>query len=184
MRIRPVHVIIAVLVVALVVIVIVLKGGEVPRDIETGGLATEDLGPGVQSVVLAFGDRDALSVVDERREVSVPEDKAGRAKRILEELIRGPEGRDAVGTMPRGTVVRSVVFDDAGGVFVDFSRELVANHPGGSAGELFTIRSIVRTLSLNFPDVETVRILVEGKEIETIAGHIDASAPLSVDQYR
>ena len=89
-----------------------------------------------------------------------------------------------MGTMPRGTTVRSVVFDDAGGVFVDFSRELVANHPGGSTGELFTIRSVVRTLSMNFPEVESVRFLVEGREIETVAGHIDVSGPLPVDQYR
>jgi len=183
-KVRPVHVVIGLLAVALVVTVIVLRSGEEPRDIEPGGLAQEDLGPGVQSVVLAFGDRDALALVDERREIPVPDDKAGRAKRILEELARGPEERGAVATIPRGTVVRSVVFDESGGVFVDLSREVVANHPGGSAGELFTIRSLVRTLSVNFPEIETVRILVEGKEIETIAGHIDVSAPLSVDQYR
>jgi len=183
-KIRPVHVIIAVLAVALVVVLFALRRGEEPQDVKHGTPAQEDLGPGVRSVVLTFADRDALSTVDERRDIAVPEDKAGQAKRILEELIRGPEGRDVVGTMPRGTTVRSVVFDDAGGVFVDFSRELVANHPGGSTGELFTIRSVVRTLSMNFPEVESVRFLVEGREIETVAGHIDVSGPLPVDQYR
>lgn len=184
MSVRPVHVIIAVLVLVLAVAIVVLRDREAPQEIEPREAVSEDLGPGVQSVVLAFADREGLGMAEERREIAVPEDPGERAKRILEELADGPKDRDLVRTIPKDTEVRSVVFDDAGGAFVDFSRELVANHPGGSTGELLTIRSIVRTLSANFPDVESVRVLVEGKEIETIAGHIDASMPFLVDQYR
>lgn len=184
MSVRPVHVIIAILVLVLAVAIVVLRDRETPQEIEPGAVVREDLGPGVQSVVLAFADREGESMGEERREIAVPEDPAGRAKRILEELARGPEGRDLVKTIPKDTEVLSVVFDAAGCAFVDFSRELVANHPGGSTGELLTIRSIVRTLAANFPDIESVRVLVEGKEIETIAGHIDASMPFLVDQYR
>jgi hypothetical protein len=42
----------------------------------------------------------------------------------------------------------------------------------------------VKTLALNFPDIERVSILVDGGEVETIAGHIDASVPFPVEQYR
>ncbi len=184
MSVRPVHVIIAILVLVLAVAIVVLRERETPQEIEPREAISEDLGPGVQSVVLAFADREGLGMVEERREIAVPEDPGARAKRILEELADGPKDRGLVRTIPKDTTVRSVVFDDAGGAFVDFSRELVANHPGGSTGELLTIRSIVRTLSANFPEVESVRVLVEGKEIETIAGHIDASVPFLVDQYR
>jgi len=181
---RPVHVIIAVLVLVVAVGIVMLRNREAPRDVEPGRPAEEDLGPGVQSVVLAFADKRGESMVEERREVPVPDDPAGRAQRILEELARGPKNGDGVRTLPEGTKVRSVVLDDSGCAFVDFSRELVANHPGGSTGELLTIRSIVRTLASNFPEVSSVRVLVEGREIETIAGHIDASTPFPVDQYR
>ena len=102
----------------------------------------------------------------------------------MEELARGPAGRGVVRTLPQGTQVLSVVFDDRGGAFVDFSRELVDGHPGGSTGELLTIGSVVQTLARNFPDVEEVTFLVEGRQIESIAGHLDASAPFSVSQYR
>ena len=82
------------------------------------------------------------------------------------------------------TVVNSVFFDEHGGAFVDFTRELVDKHPGGSTGELFTIRSVVQTLARNFPEVEYVAFLVDGREIETVAGHIDAAVPFDVEQYR
>jgi spore germination protein GerM len=148
------------------------------------GAAIEELGEGVQSVLLTFATSGATRTIDERREIVVPEDRASRARRILEELASGPETDGADPTIPIGTRVNSVVFDDTGGAFADFSPELVENHPGGSTGELFTIRSIVRTLALNFPDVERVSILVDGDEIETLAGHIDASVPFLVENYR
>lgn len=184
MSVRPVHIVIAVLVLAVAVGIVMLRGREASQDVEVGKPAEEDLGPGVQSIVLAFADREGVSMVEERREIAVPDDPAGRAQRVLEELVRGPKSGDGVRTLPEDTKVRSVVFDGSGCAFVDFSRELVANHPGGSTGELLTIRSVVRTLASNFPEVSSVRVLVEGREIETIAGHIDASAPFPVDQYR
>jgi germination protein M len=175
--------IIAALVVAAVVAFVALRDREPARQAATESGAQEDLGQGVQSVVMVFADREALQMVQERRDIVVPSDRAGRAKKILEELALGPEGTGAA-TIPKGTHVRSVFFDDAGGVTVDFSRELVGNHPGGSTGELMTIRSVVQTLAANFQGTRSVRFLVEGKEIETIAGHVDASVPFDVDQYR
>jgi hypothetical protein len=172
----------AVLAAAAVVITLVVREpeGEAPEE----GAALEELGEGVQSVLLSFAASGATRTIDERREIVVPEDRASKARRILEELAAGPEIDGADRTLPIGTRVNSVVFDDTGGAYVDFSSELVGNHPGGSTGELFTIRSVVRTLALNFPDVERVSILVDGEEVETIAGHIDASVPFLVENYR
>ncbi len=149
-----------------------------------GDFIEGEVGRGIQSVVVVFADGGASRLIEERREIVVPEDQPGRAKRILEELAAGPEGSTAVRTLPPGTRIISVFFDDTGGAYVDFSQELVTNHPGGSTGEIFTIHSVVATLARNFPDVECVRFLVEGEEIETIAGHLDATVPFRVDQYR
>ena len=165
-----------------VVVTLCMKGPD--EQLSDDGVAVEELGDGVQSVRLAFASRGAGRSVEERREIVVMEDSASRARRIMEELAAGPTGTDADGTIPDGSRVLSVFFDGTGGAFVDFSSEFVDNHPGGSAGELFTIRSVVKTFALNFPDVERVSILVEGKELETIAGHIDASVPFPVEQYR
>jgi hypothetical protein len=175
--------IVVALVVVAAVLIYVLRDREPPAEIPEGGVLDEEIGRGIQSVTLVFADRAASGMVGERREITVPQDRAGRGKRILSELANGP-AESGVRTLPYGTRVLSVFFDEQGGVFVDFSRELVDNHPGGSTGELFTIRSVVRTLTANFPDIESVRFLVEGEEVETIAGHIDASVPFLVQNYR
>jgi hypothetical protein len=173
-----------VVVLAAVAVIVTLCMREPDEQVTDEGVGVEELGDGVQSVRLAFASRGAGRMIEERREIVVMEDPASRAKKILEELAEGPTTDEADGTVPAGTQVRNVFFDGTGGAFADFSREFVDNHPGGSAGELYTIRSIVRTLALNFPDVERVTILVEGEEIESIAGHIDASLPFPVEQYR
>lgn len=184
MTLTRVRVIAVCVVVAAVAVIAILASRERAEHAPVDDVNVEEMGEGVQSVVLSFAGRGGGRNVEERREIVVPEDGASRARRILEELAEGPRGDNADGTIPMGTRVLRVFFDDHGGAFVDMSSEFVSNHPGGSTGELFTIRSIVRTLGLNFPDVERVSLLVEGEEIETIAGHIDASIPFNVSEYR
>lgn len=183
MDVKRMKAIVVALVVVAIALIFILRDREPPPEMPEGGVLEEEMGRGIQSVTLVFADRAATGMVEERREIAVPQDRAGRAKRILNELAAGPT-ESGVRTLPYGTRVLSVFFDEQGGVFVDLSRELVDNHPGGSTGELFTISSVVQTLAANFPDIESVRFLVEGREVETIAGHIDASVPFLVGHYR
>ncbi|MBD3368529.1 MAG: hypothetical protein GF405_10240 [Candidatus Eisenbacteria bacterium] len=184
MNLKRLRILVVAAIIVAVAVVVTVWEREPVEELPTEGVVEEDLGEGVQSVVLAFADSRAMNIVEEQRDIVVPDDRPGRARRILEELVAGPRHEGAVRTLPENTGVRSVYFDDAGGAYVDFSSELVEEHWGGSTGELFTIRSVVRTLAANFPDVESVTFLVEGEEIETIAGHIDASVPFAVEQYR
>jgi Sporulation and spore germination len=54
----------------------------------------------------------------------------------------------------------------------------VAAHPGGSTNELLTIYTIVHALALNLPAITAVQVLVDGREIDTLAGHVDLRRPL------
>jgi len=65
--------------------------------------------------------------------------------------------------------------------YVDLSREIRDHHPGGAKQELITIYSMVNSLILNIPEIETVKILVEGKEETTLAGHVDLRFPLQAN---
>ncbi len=49
---------------------------------------------------------------------------------------------------------------------------LVANHPGGSAAEMATVYSLTNTLTANLPAIKKVKILIGGKERESLKGHI------------
>ena len=58
------------------------------------------------------------------------------------------------------------------------SPEITANHPGGALEELFTVYTIVNALTVNLPAITHVQILVNGKEADTLAGHVDLRQPL------
>jgi len=63
--------------------------------------------------------------------------------------------------------------------FVDLSGEITAKHPGGSLDEIFTVYTIVNALTVNLPAITRVQILVDGKEVDTLAGHVDLRHPLA-----
>ncbi|MEA3471158.1 MAG: GerMN domain-containing protein, partial [Thermodesulfobacteriota bacterium] len=93
----------------------------------------------------------------------------------------GGSNTGLVETFPKGTKVEDVKIKN-GVTFVSFSRTLVNLHPGGSASEMMTIYSLTNTITRNMPQIKSVKILVEGKEIETIKGHIDARNPFTANR--
>jgi len=60
-----------------------------------------------------------------------------------------------------------------------FSADVARGHPGGSLNELLTVYAIVNAVSANLPAARRVQILIDGKEADTIAGHVDLRRPLT-----
>lgn len=132
--------------------------------------------PELTEVVLYFSDPTGNYLVAERHKIPKVE---GIARATMEELIKGPElGSRLLPTIPAGTVLRDINIRPDGLARVDFSKELIANHVGGSLGENLTVYSIVNTLT-QFPTVNEVQFLVEGQYVSTIAGHVDVSTTVS-----
>ncbi|MDN5344571.1 MAG: hypothetical protein PWQ18_682 [Clostridia bacterium] len=126
-------------------------------------------------VVLYFSDATGNYLVAEKRSIPLVE---GIARATIEELIKGPgPGSQLLPTIPKGTVLKDINIRSDGLARVDFSKELVANHSGGSLGESLTVYSIVNTLT-QFPSVKQVQFLVDGQYVKTIAGHVDVSAAM------
>ncbi len=48
----------------------------------------------------------------------------------------------------------------------------------GTLDEALAVYAIVNALTTNLPDVTAVQILVDGKEVDTLAGHVDLREPL------
>ncbi len=61
---------------------------------------------------------------------------------------------------------------------MDLSADARIRHTGGALDELFTVYTIVNVLTANLPAVTRVQILIEGKEVDTLAGHVDLRHPL------
>ena len=131
-----------------------------------------------RTVRLFFADPETTALREESRQLPQGVTAVEEAMRLLDELIRGP-GEALAPTIPEGTRVRQLHIDGEGTAYVDFTRELQANHAGGTAGELLTIYSIVDTLASNLEQVKRVQLLVEGAEINTLAGHVDARRPFT-----
>lgn len=125
-------------------------------------------------VTLYFAAKDAKHVIPEVRTLPASEHPATAA---VEALLAGPQNKDLKAVFPNGTKLRSLTVKEHT-AYVDFSDKLVKNANGGSAMEILLVGALVNTLT-EFPDIEKVRILVDGKAIDTISGHMDLSEPLS-----
>jgi hypothetical protein len=44
--------------------------------------------------------------------------------------------------------------------------------------ELFTVYTIVNVITTNLRDVQSVQLLIEGREADTLSGHVDLRRPL------
>jgi hypothetical protein len=120
---------------------------------------------------------DGLHLTSVARDVPFGADSVGQAREILNAQL-APAADPFVSAVPTGTALRAVFITPQGEAFVDLSRDATAAHPGGSVAETLTIYTIVHALTFNLPAVKTVQILVDGKEVETLAGHIDTRRPL------
>ncbi len=140
---------------------------------------------GSRAVTLYFANADEPAIYSETREVAVGRRFDEQVRQVMEALIAGPSEDKGVSAIPAGTTVLAVAFDpDSATLYLDFSAELVAAHPGGSAAEYCTVAVIVRTIGENFPEAQSVQILVDGSQVDTIAGHIRADAPFVVRDWK
>jgi spore germination protein GerM len=112
------------------------------------------------------------------RDVAFGEGTVEQARQIIEAQI-GPVAEPLVSAVPPGTRLRTLFVTDRGEAFVDFSRELLTGHSGGSTNELLTVYTVVDALTANLPAVTAVQLLVDGKQVETLAGHVDLRRPLA-----
>ena len=138
--------------------------------------------PGVPRITatLFYGSEDGLTLVPVRREVALAEGIVPQAREILAAQFQ-PAPAPYVSLIPPGTTLRAFYATERGDAFVDLSTEAISAHAGGSATELLTVYAIVNAVTANLPAVQRVQILVEGREVDTLAGHVDLRRPLERD---
>jgi spore germination protein GerM len=145
-------------------------------DVQSTGLKQSD-----RSVVhLYFAYKEIAFLASEERVIVHSDDIIEFGKSIMDALIKGPK-RDFMRTIPTGTALRAFYVTSDGTAFVDLTQNAADKHPGGSNSEMLTIYSIVNSLILNIPEVKTVKILIEGRESKTLAGHVDIRFPFKAN---
>jgi spore germination protein GerM len=148
----------------------------------SGSTASASVGPTTASgrkinAHLYYVSNDGTKLTGVDREVSYGEGAVAQAQEIVSAQLAPPPG-SLVSAVPAGTTLRALYLDPKGAAFVDLSREASSAHTGGSQDELLTIYAIVNALTANLPAVTSVQLLVDGKEVDTLAGHIDLRKPL------
>jgi len=132
------------------------------------------------TATLFYGSLDGQALVPLRREVPLAEGVVAQGAHILRaQLAAAPP--PLVSVIPKGSSLRAFYVTNRGEAVVDLSREVSMNHPGGSLMESLTVYAIVNAVIANLPGVQRVQLLVDGREVETIAGHIDVRHPLARD---
>lgn len=126
---------------------------------------------------LYYVSEDGLRLVPVEREVPFGEDTLTQARLLVDAQLQAPPAPYAQ-ALPAGTAVRDVFLSEGGNAYVDLSAEVSGLHTGGSLDELFAVYTVVNVLTVNLPAIARVQILVDGKEVDTLAGHVDLRAPL------
>ena len=121
-----------------------------------------------------FPKNDGMGLAAVSRTVKI--DKEDKYTAALKSLLTGTTEKGQTNIIPKQTKLRSVTVNN-GTAVADFSKEMQTNFNGGSTGEEMLIGSIVNTLT-DFPEVTKVRIRIEGRDVETLSGHMDLSDPL------
>jgi spore germination protein GerM len=151
------------------------------RSIPLGRQPVEREKHGKTDVYLYFGVATDTLLVAEKRVVDGAADPTTLAKNIIDALISGPADKNLVRTLPEGTACGAFYVTDEGVAYADFSGQIRDRHPGGAESELLAIYSIVNSLVLNVDQIKKVKILIEGSEAGTMAGHIDLRHPFSAN---
>ena len=129
---------------------------------------------------LYYGTPDGQVLAAVKREVALGEGPRAQGRQILEsELEAAPP--PYVSLIPPGTTLRAFYITERGDAFVDLSPEVSTMHPGGSTNELLTVYAIVNAVTGNLTSVERVQILIDGKQADTLAGHVDLRRPFERD---
>ena len=129
----------------------------------------------VLKVKIYYPDDAGMKLVGVNREIKIAKDD-DKYLATVKLLLDAPKEKNLTRIFPGHAKIISVLLkgDTA---LVNFDGKLAENFVGGSTGEEMLVNSVVNTLT-EFPEVKQVKFLLDGKDIETLSGHMDLSSPL------
>lgn len=136
--------------------------------------------PKAKAKLFWAADPDDTSLIPVTVELPLSNDPVLRAKQVLNTLLAGPVDAE-LRTLPSDAELLAFYLLPDGTAIADFSENLATSTPSGIQSEQLAVDSIVRTLAANVPQVQRVRILIHGQEVETLAGHVDLMEPFVVN---
>jgi predicted small lipoprotein YifL len=123
-------------------------------------------------ITVYYSDNNLTELRQEEQEITYADDLEKYKKAI--ELLAKPQKKEHA-PLWENFRYHSVTFEN-GQLTIDASGENQYNL--GSGGELLAIDALKQTL-FQFPEVEKIVILEDGKAVDSLMGHVDISEPLT-----
>lgn len=142
---------------------------------DTRPLAPPIAGP-TERVALFVAHDDDGTLHAQAAEIPMPSGRQERAQELLRALLAIYLDKNSPHVLGSGADVRSVFLVDPGVAVIDLNSAFADTHRSGVLVEELTIASFIHTISVNTPGIVKVRILIDGKERDTLAGHADLSS--------
>ena len=137
-----------------------------------------DMLPAPRQVNIFLLESDRLELTPIRVELRLYPETTTSLKQIITALVQETR-TNYRNPIPRGTLINEVYIDTQKTAYLDFSHHLADGQIGGTTAEYLTVTAILRTVFDALPeDIKHVQILIDGEEVETLAGHINISQPL------
>lgn len=128
-----------------------------------------------KTITVYYSDNDLMELQKEEQEISFADDIEKYNKAI--DLLGNPKKADEHVPLWVNFHYHSVSFDK-GTLTIDADSKNQYNL--GSSGEAMALDALKKTL-FQFPEVERIVILEDGKKVESLMGHMEVSEPLTRD---
>ncbi len=146
-----------------------------PVSSDTRPLAPPIAGPTERVTVFVAHDEDG-SLRAESALIPLPSGRQQRAEELLRALLLLYLDKSSPHVLGSGADIRSVFLVDPGVAVIDLNSAFADTHRSGVLVEELTMASLIHTISANTPGILKVKILVDGNERDTLAGHADLSS--------
>ncbi len=179
----PRHLLIAIAILLVAVLGLSFYTLQMRRTAATAPVASADTrlrappiaGP-TERVTLFVAHDDDGTLRAESAQIPLPSGRQQRAEELLRALVSLYLDKSSPHVIGTGAEVRSVYLVDPGEAVIDLNSAFADTHRSGVLVEELTVASLIHTISANTPGIQRVKILVDGKERDTLAGHADLSS--------
>jgi hypothetical protein len=106
-------------------------------------------------------------------QIPLPSGRQQRAEELLRAVLHLYVDKNSPHPLPAGAEIPDVYLVEPGLAVIDTNAAFADGHRSGILVEELTVASLVQTLAANVPGITRVKILVDGKQRSTLAGHAD-----------
>ena len=162
-------------------------------------VAPPTAGPTEQATLYVAHDQDG-TLRAQISQIPLPASRQQRAEELLRALITIYVEKGSPHPLGAGSELRSIYLVDEGAsaanatgvaassqesepglAVIDLNGAFADGHRSGILVESLTVASLIKTLKANIDGIHRMKILVEGKERDTLAGHVDLSNEFDAD---